>query len=122
MADYTNLTESEKQEIVKAYNRKYAIAVVMQVSSILSVIPILLVKDYFNIPHKVLVGMTVVFAFLYLSTSAYRYTLSCCPICGRSYGSYRKFRPAQCPGCKTYLGSLRDMVEPDRIDIPDDAK
>ena len=113
MTDWRNLTENKKQEIVKNYNKKYTMAVVMQISTILSVFPVLLIKDYFNIPPGIMVGYTVIFAFLYLSASAYRYYFNNCPIFGRPYGSYRKFRPSQCPGCKTPLGSIRDMVEPE---------
>ncbi len=113
MVDYTLLTEKEKQEIIKEYNKRYAMAIIMQISSILSVFPILLIKDYFSIPHNVMIGITTVFIFLFLSTSAYRYSLMNCPICGRPYGSYRKYRPSQCPGCKTHLGGIWDMVEPE---------
>ena len=67
MIDYTNLTENEKQEIVKQYKKKFNTAIAIEVSAFLLLGIIVLVKEYFkvkvNIIYAVMAVPVIIFCF-----------------------------------------------------------
>ena len=58
MADYTLLSENEKQEIVKEYKKRFNTAIAIEISAILLLGIMVLVKEYFNMK------VTIIYAVL----------------------------------------------------------
>ena len=110
MADWRELTEKEKQEIVKEYNKKYNLATAMNLSVVLTTVVIILLMEFIKFSYNARVGMATVLFIMFIATLGYKHTLMNCPVCGRTYGN-RKHKPTQCSNCNTYLGSIFDREE-----------
>ena len=113
MIDYTNLTENEKQKIVKQYKKKFNTAIAIEVYAFLVLGIMILVKEYFkvnaNIIYAVMAAPVIIFCF----GCAMQAQLLKCPVCSKHYPrTFDRFKtyPARCPNCGVFLGDKIDAV------------
>ena len=83
MIDYTNLTENEKQKIVKQYKKKFNTAIAIEVSAFLLLGIMILVKEYFNVKINIIYAAMTVPVIIFCFGCAMQAQLLKCPVCGK---------------------------------------
>ncbi|MBQ6850762.1 MAG: hypothetical protein IJN77_06980 [Oscillospiraceae bacterium] len=113
MTEYTKLTESEKQEIVKEYKKRFNTAIAIEISAILLLGIMVLVKEYFNVKVNTIYALMTVPVIIFCFGCAMQVQLLKCPVCGKNYPhTFDRFKtyPARCPNCGVFLGDKIDAV------------
>ena len=113
MIDYTNLTENEKQKIVKEYKKKFNTAIAIEVSAFLLLGIMFLIKEYFKVKANIIYAAMTVPVIIFCFGCAMQAQLLKCPVCGKKYPhTFDRFKtyPARCPNCGVFLGDKIDAV------------
>ena len=113
MADYTNLTENEKQEIVKAYKKKFNTAIAIEISAFLLLGIMFLAQGYIDVSINLIYALMTVPVIIFCFGAAMQAQLLKCPVCGKKYPyTFDKFKtyPVRCPNCDVFLGDKIDAI------------
>ena len=113
MIDYTNLTENEKQKIVKQYKKKFNTAIAIEVSTFLLLGIMVLVKEYFNVKTNIIYAAMTVPIIIFCFGCAMQAQLLKCAVCGKNYPhTFDRFKtyPVRCPNCGVFLRDKIDAV------------
>ena len=81
MTEYTKLTESEKQEIVKEYKKRFNTAIAIEISAFLLLGIMVLVKEYFNVKVNTIYALMTVPVIIFCFGCAMQTQLLKCPVC-----------------------------------------
>ncbi len=112
MADWRELTEKEKQEIVKEYKKKYYTAMSIKIIAVLFIGLIILAQDYLHLRTDTVSVLSASAMIVYGIGIGMKSQLMKCPVCGGKFHNTRySSYPEKCPHCGVVLADKFPWTE-----------